>query len=197
MGYLFGKASAKITGTRLNLALVFTVSILPDFDLFFPSFLIHRGPTHSLFFSFLVLFPFFIVYRKKAIPYFGVLLSHSLIGDIYGDIGAGVQLFWPFSNDLVSVFTLSNDSVISIGFELLLFTISTIIMFFNKDLKKMFSHDISRIYWLVPFGSVLGPLFVGVFDPLHIFPFLLVLPSLFYLALFSLLIIGFNSKKCS
>jgi membrane-bound metal-dependent hydrolase YbcI (DUF457 family) len=197
LGYLFGEASAKITGTRLNLALVFTVSILPDFDLFFPGFLTHRGPTHSLFFSFLVFFPFFVVYRKKAIPYFLVLLSHSLIGDIYSDIDGGIQLFWPFSNELVSIFTLSNTSALSISFELVLFTTSTIIMVFNKDLKKMFSHEISRIYWVVPFGSVLGPLLIGVFYPRHVFPFLLVLPSLFYLALFSLLIIGFNSKKCS
>jgi membrane-bound metal-dependent hydrolase YbcI (DUF457 family) len=193
LGYLLGTASAKVTGTRLNLALIFTVSILPDFDLLLSSFLVHRGPTHSLFFSLLVLFPFFIVYRKKTIPYFVALLSHLLIGDIYSNIN-GIQLFWPFSNDWVSVLTLSNRSVLSVGFELVLFIISTIVMVLNKDFKKMLSRNISRVYWLVPLGSVLGPLLIGGFDPQYYLPFLLVFPSIFYLAFFSFSIIGLKPK---
>jgi hypothetical protein len=162
---------------------------------FYPAFCSQRTNTFFVFFV-ASSFPFFIVYRKKTIPDYVILLSQSLIGDIYSNIN-GIQLFWPFSNDWVSILTLSNKSVPSISFELLLFTISTIIMVLNKDLKKMFSDSASRIYWLVPFGSALGLLMIGGFDPLYNLPFLLVFPSLFYLILFSLLIIGLNLKKRS
>jgi membrane-bound metal-dependent hydrolase YbcI (DUF457 family) len=193
LGYLLGKASAKIIGTRLNLALLFTVSVLPDFDLILFRFLVHRGPTHSLFFALLISLPFFVYYKKRTIPYFVALLSHSLIGDIYG--GMGVQLFWPFSNGWVSIFDISNMDVISVGFELVLFTVSMVVMVLDKDFKEMFSYGTHRIFWLIPFGSVLAPLLVGGVSPLYDLPVLLVLPSLFYLVLFSLLIIGLKYEK--
>ena len=192
LGYLLGTACAKLVNTRLNLALLFTVSILPDFDLLFSRFIVHRGPTHSLFFLLLVSLPFFVVYKKSVIPYFVALLSHSLIGDIYGTMG--VQLFWPLSRDWISVFDFSIVSALSVGFELVLFIISVAVMFVNKDFRKMFSYDMPRIFWLIPFGVVLGPLLVGGMSPFNSFPVLLVLPSLFYLVLFSLLMSGLKFK---
>ena len=137
LGYLLGTACAKLVNTRLNLALLFTVSILPDFDLLFSRFIVHRGPTHSLFFLLLVSLPFFVVYKKSVIPYFVALLSHSLIGDIYGSMG--VQLFWPFSRQWIHVFNVSAISDLSFGFELVLFAFSVVVMFVNKDFRKMFS----------------------------------------------------------
>jgi membrane-bound metal-dependent hydrolase YbcI (DUF457 family) len=133
------------------------------------------------------------VYRKKAIPYFIALLSHSLIGDIYSNID-GIQLFWPFSSDWFYISRLSNRSVLSIGLELALFTVSTTIMVFNKDFQKSFIHKTSRIYWLVPAGIILGTLLIGRINSEYNLPYLLVFPSLFYLALFSLSI-GLNYKK--
>jgi len=192
LGYLLGTACAKLVGTSLNLALLFTVSILPDFDLLFSRFLVHRGPTHSLFFLLLLSLPFFVIYRKKAFPYFVALLSHSLIGDIYGSMG--VQLFWPFSRNWIHVFNVSTISDLSFGFELVLFAISVVVMFVNKDFRKMFSDDMPRIFWLIPFGVVLGPLLVGGMSPFNSFPILLVVPSLFYLVLFSLLMLGLKFK---
>ena len=118
LGYLLGKVSATVVGTRLNLALLFTVSVLADFDLLLVNFVSHRGPTHSLFFSLLVFLPFFVLYKKKSIPYFVVFLSHSLIGDIYL---SGVQLFWPFSADWFFISNLWNRGLISVGLELSLF----------------------------------------------------------------------------
>jgi len=192
LGYLLGTASAKLVGTRLNLALLFTVSILPDFDLLLSRFLVHRGPTHSLYFFLLVSLPFFVVYKKRTVPYFVALFSHSLIGDIYGS--TGVQLFWPFSRGWIYVFNVSTISALSVWFELVLFIISMVVMFVNKDFKKMFSYDMPRIFWLVPFGVVLGSLLVGGMSPFNSFPVLLVLPSLFYTVLFSLLLLGLKVK---
>ena len=194
LGYLLGTATSKITKTRLNLALLFTVSVLPDADLLLPNILAHRGPTHSLFFSLLIFLPVFALYRKKAIPYFIALLSHSLIGDIYSNM-EGTQLFWPLSSDWFALAKISNTSLLSIGFELALFAVSTVIMVFNKEFKQSIFKKTSRIYWLIPFGFILAPLLLGGIDSIYYLPFLLIFPSIFYLALFSLLIIGLNKIR--
>ena len=194
LGYLLGTAISKITKTKINLALIFTVSVLPDLDILFPNYLTHRGPTHSLLFSLLVFAPFFVIYRKKAFPYFFALISHSLIGDIYGPI-RGIQLFWPFSTNWITFANISNLSLINISFELSLFTLSTLIIFLTKDFQKSFFHNSNRIYWLIPFGSILGPLLFGVKNTPYNLPLLLVIPSLFYLAIFSLPIMGIKRTK--
>ena len=176
----------------MNLALLFTVSVIPDADLLLPNILAHRGPTHSLFFSLLIFLPIFAVYHKKANPYFIALLSHSFIGDIYSNM-EGIQLFWPLSSDWFALAKISNTSLLSIGFELALFAVSTVIMVVNKEFQKSFFNSTSRMYWVVPFGFVLAPLLLGGIDSIYYLPFLLIFPSIFYLALFSLSIIG--SKK--
>ena len=185
LGYLLGTSSSKLLDIKLNLALILTVSVLPDFDILLSNFLVHRGPTHSIIFSLIIFVPFFTVYRKKAVPYFIALLSHPLIGDIYGS-RVGNQLFWPFLKDWITVANISNYSLLSVGFELSLFVFSMIIMFWNNEFRKSFFNSSNKIYWLVPLGSVLGPfLFTGLNIRFNI-PFLLVIPSLFYLVLFSL-----------
>jgi membrane-bound metal-dependent hydrolase YbcI (DUF457 family) len=189
---LFGKASAKLLDTRLNLALLFTVSVLPDFDLLFFMFLKHRGPTHSLLFITVLCLPFLLVYKKKALPYFVGMLSHSLIGDIFS---GGIQLFWPLSNNWVYVSNLGGRDTISVAMELSLFVVSTAVMLLNKDFQKyFFQTKTKRFYWLIPLGSVVGPLVLnnGHYGYL---PTLLAIPSLFYMALFFWAMFGLKLKK--
>ena len=185
---------SKITKTKINLALIFTVSVLPDLDILLSNYLTHRGPTHSLLFSLLAFTLFFMIYRKKAIPYFVVLISHLLIGDIYGPT-RGVQLFWPFSAEWITIAFISNLSLLSIGFELTLFTLAIVIVFVNKDFKKSFFHNSKRIHWLIPFGTVSGSLLIGVLNTTYNLPLVLLIPSLIYLAIFSLPIIGIKKTK--
>jgi membrane-bound metal-dependent hydrolase YbcI (DUF457 family) len=91
IGYLAGKASARILKVQLNMPLMFTASVIPDIDLL-PRFLHHRGPTHSLITIIALTVPFLMLYRKTAVPYSVALASHSLIGDFFT---GGTQLFWP------------------------------------------------------------------------------------------------------
>ena len=163
---------------RLNLALVFTVSVLPDVDV--------------LFFSFVIFLPFFAKYRRKTIPYFVAFLSHFLIGDIYYE---GIQLFWPFSSDWICLSNFSNRSGVSVVLELALFVMSIIVMLSNKDFQKLLFDTKNRIYWLVPLGAVLGPIFIGTIKPDYILPRILVIPSLFYILIFSSSIIGLKNKN--
>ncbi len=176
----------------MNLPLLFTISVLPDFDLLLFTFIEHRGHSHSLLFPLLVCLPFFVVYKKKAIPYFVALLSHSLIGDIFS---GGIQLFWPFSTEWLFISNLSVRGAVSVGLELVLFVVCTVIMVVNKDFQRILFSKTSRVYWLVPFGVVLGPLLLDTIGHHNNLPLLLVVPSLFYLALFSFSIIGLNHKK--
>ena len=185
LGYLLAFVTSKITNTQINLPLVLTVSVLPDLDILFSDFVVHRGLTHSFFFSLIVFLPFFIIYHKRAIPYFFVLLSHSMIGDIYGPYN-GVQLFWPFSTDWVTLVNISNRSLLSISLELGLFIFSIFVMFLNKDFQKYFFDSSKLIYWFVPLGSVLVPLLLIGKDIHFNVPFLLVFPSLIYIVLFLL-----------
>jgi membrane-bound metal-dependent hydrolase YbcI (DUF457 family) len=127
-----------------------------------------------------------VVYKKKTIPYFVALLSHSLIGDIFS---GGIQLFWPFSRDMIFVSQLTGTGIISASMELSLFIICTAVMVINKDFQKLLSSKTNRMYWLIPLGSVLGPLLINV-RGYNSLPLLLVTPTLFYIAVFSYVIIG-------
>jgi hypothetical protein len=138
--------------------------------------------------------PIFGIYRKRAIPYFIIILSHSLIGDIYSDM-EGIQLFWPFSTDWLSIAKISNKSLFSVGFESILFTISTVVIFISKDLPRLIFLKINRIWIIPPFGAVFAPLLIGSISPAYELPFLLVIPSVFYLVIFFLSTIKLNYKK--
>ena len=176
---------------ELNLALLFTVSILPDFDIVLFRFIAHRGPLHSLLFSLVVCLPFFVVYRKKAIPYFFALLSHSLVGDIFS---GGVQLFWPFSTDWIFISIFSSTGIVSVGMELVIFVATTVVMIINKDFQRLLFNKTSWVYWVFPFGAVIGPIFF-TFGQNNQLPLLLVAPGLLYIALFFYSMICTNNKN--
>ena len=181
MGYLLGKITAKTIGTKINLPLLFTASVLPDVDLLLFSFVEHRGSLHSLSFCLIVSLPFFVIYKKRALPYFVALLSHSLIGDIFS---GGIQLFWPVSTNWFFISDLSNRGAVSLGMELVLFVVCTAVMVINKDFQKILHSKTSWVNWLLPFGAVLGPLLLTL-GHYNYLPLLLVPSSLFYLVLFS------------
>jgi len=174
---------------KVSIPLLFFVSILPDIDLFF-GFLMHRGLTHSLIAITAFSLPFFVVYRKRMIPYYLVLLSHVLVGDL---VTGGSQLFWPLTESGYVPTYFDVKSTIDASIELILFMISLSFMVKLKDLSSFFSVGIPNITLVSPFVATLGPLlqtapalsFWPDFDP----PDLLVVPSLFFLALFATAIV--------
>ena len=135
IAYLLGKGSSKSLRIKLNIPILLVLSILPDIDIIY-DFLtgseIHRGPTHSIVVSALAFIPIFIIYRKKAIPYFLALISHPLIGDFF--IGGKLQLFWPFQQRQYGLHELGSYyigifSPVNIALELTLFAIATLILY--------------------------------------------------------------------
>lgn len=190
IGYLTGKASAKTLNVQLNMPLLLTASVIPDVDLFL-RFIHHRGPTHSLITIIALTVPFLIYYRKTAVPYVIALASHSLIGDFFTD---GTQLFWPLSTEMIGVLNIDVYSLTNSLLELTLFIVSIALMFKTGDLRKI-ARDKYKIALLLPFGAILGPMLAVGRGSEYALPLLLVIPSLFYLALFTYSILTRNRRK--
>ena len=78
------------------LPFVLLASILPDIDIFFSQYILHRGPTHSIITMSLLFIPFYFIYRK-GFTILAAVYSHSLIGDYITSYGT--HLFWPLTNN--------------------------------------------------------------------------------------------------
>jgi membrane-bound metal-dependent hydrolase YbcI (DUF457 family) len=191
LGYLTGKASAQKLTVSLNLPLLFTVSILPDIDLLL-RFIQHRGPTHSLITAFVFMTPFFIAYRKRVIPYFVALVSHSLIGDFFT---GGTQLFWPISTASYGAFNINVTSFVNASAELILFVVMIAVLFKAGDFRKIVEPNNYNMVLFLPFMAVLVPMLQLGRGSESALPSLLIIPSLFWLAMFAYSVIADLRKK--
>ena len=180
LGYLFGKGSSKLAHVKLNLPLLFAASVLPDIDLIL-RFILHRGPTHSMITITVFMVPFFILYRKQAIPYFAALLSHILVGDFFT---GGTQLFWPLSSSNYGALNFKVFSMPIAITELVLFLITLPIMFKLCDLQDLLKPNNKNWALIIPLGAILGPLLSLGRGQENALPILLIIPSLFFIALF-------------
>jgi membrane-bound metal-dependent hydrolase YbcI (DUF457 family) len=173
---VLGKASAKITKTKLNIPIALTISVIPDIDILVP-FLQHRGPVHSIVTLFMFFIPIFAIYRKKVIPYFLALIQHSLIGDYI--TGGGIQLLWPITTQYYGM-GIGIKSQTNITIEWTMFLASIIMMLKTKDMAIFFQPHNSSLILSIPTFTVLLPTFLAF--PLEVPP-ILILPHIVYLIL--------------
>jgi membrane-bound metal-dependent hydrolase YbcI (DUF457 family) len=185
LGYLAGKGSSKLLSVKLNLPLLLVASVVPDVDLILqfvnPMLFMHRGPSHAILSFTALLIPFFILYGKRAIPYYIALLSHSLIGDLFT---GGIELFWPLSQGWFGFENIDVASIVPVSTEIILFTAALAAMFWRKDFQSILRSGKYNWTLFVAFGAVLGPMLrvsAGLEGSL---PALLFVPSLFCLILF-------------
>jgi len=185
LGYLTGKGSSKALKTKINLPLLLAVSVIPDVDLLLeivnPTVFMHRGLTHSLVTFTVLMIPFFIIYRKQAVPYYAALLSHSLIGDYFT---GGVGLFWPISQDWFGNKWLAIGSLGDVAAELILFAIATAIMFKAGDLQTLLRPKNHNFVLVIAFFAVLGPMISTEAIESNL-PIELLFPSVFWLIIFA------------
>jgi membrane-bound metal-dependent hydrolase YbcI (DUF457 family) len=195
LGYLTGKGSSKALKTKINLPLLLAVSVIPDVDLLLeivnPTVFMHRGLTHSLVTFTVFMIPFFIIYHRQAVPYYGALLSHSLIGDLFT---GGVGLFWPISQDWFGNKWLAIGGLGDSVAELVLFIIAASLMFKAGDLQTLLHPKNHNFVLVIAFFAVLGPtLSFGAIE--SNLPISLLIPSLFWLIIFAVsLLIEFRDK---
>ena len=186
LGYLTGKSTSKVFKTKLNLPLLLVASVLPDIDLILqavnPTIFMHRGPTHSIITITVLMIPFFLFYKKQAAPYYVALLSHSLIGDLFT---GGIEMLWPLSQNWFSYLNISVESLPNIIAELLLFAVTTPIMYKTGDLKKILHPKKYKLALIVAFGAILGPTIEMRYGSEGVLPALLLAPSIFWLIMFA------------
>jgi membrane-bound metal-dependent hydrolase YbcI (DUF457 family) len=168
------------------------LSIIPDIDIIFDLFTraqIHRGPTHSVIVAIVAFIPFFVIYRKKAVPYFLALISHSLIGDLPG---GGLQLLWPISNAKFGFpIRISVFNPLSVLVELVLFVFALLVLNRSGDWRVFFSSGKSNLLLIIPIFTVLLPTTIGYpfSAPLVLTEPVLAVAHLFYLVLFSIAVL--------
>jgi hypothetical protein len=175
--YLSSKASAKLLKTRLIIPLALTLSVLPDADLLFP-FLEHRGPTHSVITALIVFAPFFLVYRREAVPYFVAFVQHSLVGDFIA--GGRIQLLWPITTQVFGI-TMDIKSTTNVTIEWGMFLASIAVMLLTRDIATFFKHGKSNLILMIPTFTVLLPTILSF--PTGV-PFWLVPPHIVYSVIF-------------
>jgi len=156
--------------------------VIPDIDLLIPS-LKHRGPTHSLTIISLLFLPVFMLYGKRAIPYFIAMIQHSILGDYLA--GGGVQLLWPATLNWYSI-GIQMTSLTNILIEWNFFLTSLTIMHKAKDTWTLFQHHPSNLLLSIPIFTVLLPTLLSL--PLSV-PLELVIPHVTYLTIFTISIL--------
>jgi membrane-bound metal-dependent hydrolase YbcI (DUF457 family) len=181
LGYILGKGTSKLAKVKVNLPLLFAASVLPDVDLIL-RFLTHRGPTHSLIIITVLMIPFFVVYRKQALPYYAALLSHIFIGDFFT---GGAQVIWPLSSSSFGPLSIEPLSLTNVIVELSLFSVTLPIMFKLGDLQTLLKPHNKNWVLIIPLVATLGPLLTIGRGQETSLPTLLVIPSLFYVGLFA------------
>ncbi len=205
LAYLLGKASAKPLKINPNIPALLVLSLLPDIDIILSNLTgleLHRGFTHSLVFAVVMSIPFFVLYGKRAVPYFLALISHAFIGDFF--IGGQLQLFWPFTTATFGLHELGFlyidiYSNINIALEMSLFTVSTLVMAKTGDYRLFFKNQKTNLVLIIPLVTVLLPTFLGYpFSEALVFTApLLAFAHLFYLVLFgsAVLIVFYSSLR--
>jgi len=179
LGYLTGKATSKLLNVKINIPLLFFVSIIPDIDLFLG--LEHRGPTHSLIVQTVVFIPILLAYRKQAAPVFASLIQHSLLGDLLTGAG-GTQIFWPITSQWYGT-QICVTNIVSIFLEWTAFLAFMAIFWITRDLKSLFQHNRYSLLLTIPVFTVILPAFLQF--PLAV-PTALIIPHLILLAILAL-----------
>jgi hypothetical protein len=181
--YLSSKASATVLKTRLNIPLALMLSVIPDIDIpiqkYLHAYLQHRGPTHSVIVTLIIFAPFFVVYRREAVPYFVALVQHSLVGDFIA--GGQIQLLWPLTAQSFGM-TIEIGSLTNMAIEWTMFLASMIVMLMAKDFVTFFRQHRSNLILAIPTFTVLLPPILSY--PLDV-PVLLVPPHVVYAIMFS------------
>jgi membrane-bound metal-dependent hydrolase YbcI (DUF457 family) len=177
LGYILAKLTSKATKTRVIVALIFLLSVIPDVDILIP-YVVHRGPFHSIIMATIVFIPILALYHKNALPYFIATIQHSLLSDYIA--GGKVQLLWPLTQQTFGL-ELSIQSPTNITIEWLSFLTATFVMIKTKDTHLLLQPKNSNLILTIPTFTVLLPTFLAF--PLEV-PTALIPPHIIFLILF-------------
>ena len=150
--YVWAVTFAGKRGGKLFVPAVLMLGVMPDIDLLLEGFgFEHHTVMHSLFFWFVIFAPFLAVFRRNVVPYLVAVVQHFVFGDF---LVGKVMLFWPFSLSYFG-FTNAMTSVFDVALETSGLLLAAGIMYFNGDLKRLFSVDMRNIPMFLPLLSLL------------------------------------------
>jgi hypothetical protein len=180
LGYLTGKASARLLNIEANVPLLLTLSILPDIDMLI-LMLPHGGPTHSIILYLALALPAILIWKKQTIPYLIAIVSHPLLGDYPTRIHqtSGVQLFYPLTSEWFAA-GIQGAMIFYVYVELILFAVFLSIVLSTKDLSALIRPHSSNWLLGIPIATALLPVFLRF--PLSV-PAELVIPHIVLIAL--------------
>ena len=178
LGYVVGKVFSKILNRRVNIPLIFVLSLLPDVDLLIP-YIRHRGPTHSLIVMIIASLLLMMVYGRAVIPYFFTMAQHSLIGDY---LTGGVQLFWPINREWYGLKAYQVSSTMNLTIEWVLFLVSIALLLKTRDFYELLSPHLMNLSLIVPIAAICAPLLLRF--PVKV-PIKLIIPHIIYLTIFA------------
>jgi hypothetical protein len=160
-GYIIGRSSAIGLKVNVNPYVLLFLAAIPDIDLLLGlTGIRHRTWTHSVLIWALVFTPFFIIYRKKSLPYFFALIQHVLFGDFV--VGYYNSPLWPVYNAKFSLDygLLSNENVVleTIGLGAFLSWVTI-----SKGTRKQFFAKVRRNLWsILPIIPLAGVVIVAL-----------------------------------
>ncbi len=113
-GYVLAMVAARLLGVKSNPYLAILLAMLPDADiLLYELGIRHRSVTHSIIFWVILFTPFFIMYRRRSIPYFLAAVQHIMLGDI---IVGSTKVLWPLGYELGLRLPLTSSISIAVEF---------------------------------------------------------------------------------
>ncbi len=123
----------------------------------------HRGPTHSIIMIFLLCAPFLFWNIRRALPYFGVLASHVLIGDYFTGKS---MIFWPLSTQRFQYFKpLRIGSMEECYLELALFGVFLGSLFLFKEYHNLLNSQLDNLLMIIPLGAIILSLYIIMNNP--------------------------------
>ena len=146
---------------KLFIPLVLMLGIAPDIDLLLRSFgVIHHTLTHSFFFWLIIFAPFFMVFRRKTMPYFIAIAQHFAFGDLLVE---AVMIFWPFSPSYFG-FNIAMPSMLDVALETAGLLLAAGISYYKNDLRRMLSIDIHNLLMFLPLLALLTSMLIFAVD---------------------------------
>ncbi len=115
-GYVLTMVVARLLGVKstFNPYLAILLAMLPDADiLLYELGIRHRSITHSIILWAILFTPFFIIYRRRSIPYFLAAVQHIMLGDI---IVGSTKVLWPLGYELGLRLPLTSSINIAVEF---------------------------------------------------------------------------------
>ncbi len=167
--YVLATITARLLGTRssLNPYLAMLLGMVPDTDILLHELGIrHRSITHSILFWAILFIPFFIIYRRRSLPYFTAVIQHIMLGDI---VVASTRVLWPLDYELGLRLSLTSST--SIAFEFIgLAIMALLILRYDKVIKdKRLAIRLLSIITVIPIlGSLVYMLDLDMFITEHI-----------------------------